>query len=88
MALSLQTISNIEALLLSRSHPVWGEFVPLAGVIAAVQEEKKLLIAEQTAARVRPAVPRDAPTQSSDISSLAQYVQPAIEPPQPPPDGA
>lgn len=51
--LSLQTLSNIEALLMSRSHPMWGEFMPLAQVIGEVQAAKQAM----TQSRVRPAVP-------------------------------
>lgn len=48
--LSLQTLNNIEALLMSRSHPMWGEFGALAQVIGEVQAAKQAL----TQARVRP----------------------------------
>jgi hypothetical protein len=49
--LSLQTLTNIEALLMSRSHPLWGEFMPLAQTIGEVQAAKAAL----TQSRVRPA---------------------------------
>jgi len=49
--LSLQTLTNIEALLMSRSHPLWGEFMPLAQVIGEVQQAKQAL----TQARIQPA---------------------------------
>jgi hypothetical protein len=49
--ISLQTLTNIEALLLSRSHPMWGEFLPLAQVIGEVQQAKAALMQ----ARVQPA---------------------------------
>jgi len=49
--LSLQTLTNIEALLMSRSCPLWGEFMPLAQVIGEVQQAKAAL----TASRVQPA---------------------------------
>lgn len=49
--LSLQTLNNIEALLMSRSHPMWGEFMPLAQTIGEVQAEKQALIQS----RVQPA---------------------------------
>ena len=51
--LSLQTLNNIEALLMSRSHPMWGEFMPLAQVIGEVQAEKQAL----TQLRPRPVQP-------------------------------
>lgn len=49
--LSLQTLTNIESLLMSRSHPLWGEFMPLAQVIGEVQQAKQML----TQSRVQPA---------------------------------
>lgn len=57
--LSLQTLTNIEALLMSRSHPLWGEFMALAQTIGEVQQAK----AAMTAARVQPAqqLPQAAP---------------------------
>jgi hypothetical protein len=42
--LSLQTLNNIEALLMSRSHPMWGEFMPLAQTIGEVQAAKQALM--------------------------------------------
>lgn len=51
--LSLQTLTNIEALLMSRSHPLWGEFMPLAQVIGEVQQAKAAL----TQSRTQPAQP-------------------------------
>jgi hypothetical protein len=50
--LSLQTLTNIEALLMSRSHPLWGEFTPLAQTIMEVQQAKQALIQS----RVQPAL--------------------------------
>jgi len=55
--LSLQTLTNIEALLMSRSCPLWGEFMPLAQVIGEVQQAKAAL----TASRVQPAPPAPVP---------------------------
>jgi hypothetical protein len=57
--LSLQTLTNIEALLLSRSHPLWGELVPLTQIIREVQQAKEMMSAAQSAAQARaqPAVP-------------------------------
>lgn len=49
--LSLQTLNNIEALLMSRSHPAWGEFTILAQVIGEVQAVKQQLMQS----RVQPA---------------------------------
>ena len=51
--LSLQTLMNIETLLLSRSHPLWGEFMPLAQTIAEVQQAKAAMMQS----RVQPAPP-------------------------------
>lgn len=51
--LSLQTLTNIESLLMSRSHPLWGEFMPLAQVIGEVQQAKAALMQS----RVQPAPP-------------------------------
>lgn len=42
--LSLQTLTNIETLLMSRSHPLWGEFLPLAQTIGEVQQAKAALM--------------------------------------------
>lgn len=42
--LSLQTLTNIESLLMSRSHPLWGEFLPLAQTIGEVQQAKQALM--------------------------------------------
>ena len=55
--LSLQTLTNIEALLMSRSHPMWGEFLPLAQVIGEVQTAKQALMQS----RVQTAVPSGPP---------------------------
>lgn len=52
--LSLQTLTNIENLLMSRSHPLWGEFMPLAQVIGEVQQAKAALVQS----RVQPAQPQ------------------------------
>ena len=49
--LSLQTLANIEALLVSRNNPMWGEFNVLAQVIGEVQQAK----AAQMQLRVQPA---------------------------------
>lgn len=51
--LSLQTLNNIEALLMSRSHPAWGEFTALAQVIGEVQAAKQ----ELTQLRPQPTAP-------------------------------
>jgi hypothetical protein len=51
--LSLQTLTNIEALLMSRSHPMWGELPALLQVVGEVQQAKAAL----TQSRVQPAVP-------------------------------
>ena len=51
--LSLQTLNNIESLLMSRSHPLWGEFMPLAQTIGEVQAAKAALIQS----RAQPAAP-------------------------------
>jgi hypothetical protein len=63
--LSLQTLTMIEALLMSKAHPAWGEFMTLAQVIGEVQQAKQALMAsrvqpavsptEQPAARIAPA---------------------------------
>jgi hypothetical protein len=55
--LSLDTLNKIEILLTSRSHPMWGEFMPLAQVISEVQMAKQAI----TQARVRLAQPPNAP---------------------------
>jgi hypothetical protein len=70
--LSLQTLTNIESLLMSRSHPLWGEFMPLAQVIGEVQQAKAALM--QT--RAQPAQPAAAPPPAPNG---------AVEPPLPPP---
>jgi hypothetical protein len=49
--LSLQTLTNIESLLMSRSHPLWGEFMPFAQVFGEVQQAKAALMQS----RVQPA---------------------------------
>lgn len=49
--LSFQTLSTIESLLMSKAHPVWGEFMLLAQVIQEVQQEKAVVTA---ASRVQP----------------------------------
>ncbi len=51
--LSLQTLNNIEALLMSKSHPMWGEFLPLAQTIQEVQQAKQAMMQ----ARIQPAQP-------------------------------
>jgi hypothetical protein len=51
MPLSLQTLTTIEALLLSKSDPRWGEFPIVAGCIQEVQQAKQMLIQS----RMRPA---------------------------------
>lgn len=57
--LSLQTLNTIEALLMSRSHPLWGEFMPLAQIIGEVQQAKAALIQAQS--RIQPAPPPPPP---------------------------
>ena len=47
--LSIQTLSNIEALLLSKSDSRWGEFMVLAQTIGEVQAEKNSLAQAQQA---------------------------------------
>ena len=60
--LSLQTLTTIESLLMSRSHPLWGEFMPLAQVIGEVQQAKQMLMQS----RVQPApAPRLHPVQDA-----------------------
>lgn len=49
--LSLQTLQTIEALLMSRSDPRWGEFRILAQTIGEVQQAGQALMAS----RVQPA---------------------------------
>jgi hypothetical protein len=61
--LTLETLTNIEALLVSRSHPLWGEFMPLARIIAEVQHAKAAL----TQARVRPADTPHIPAPTDDV---------------------
>lgn len=51
--LSLQTLTTIEALLLSKSDPRWGEFAILAKTIGEVQQAKAALMQS----RVQPAAP-------------------------------
>jgi hypothetical protein len=50
--LSLQTLTTIEALLLSRNDPRWGEFMLLAQTIGEVQKAKQEVVLQ---ARVQPA---------------------------------
>jgi hypothetical protein len=52
--LSLQTLTTIEALLLSRNDPRWGEFMLLAQTIGEVQKAKQEVVLQ---ARVQPAPP-------------------------------
>jgi hypothetical protein len=68
--LSLQTLTNIEALLMSRSYPLWGEFMPLAQVINEVQQAKAALMQS----RAQPAQPQPSPPQAPDVPALAQQV--------------
>lgn len=51
--LSLQTLTTIEALLVSRSHPAWGEFPVLSQTIMEVQQAKAAMMQS----RVQPAQP-------------------------------
>ena len=51
--LSLQTLTTIESLLLSKSHPHWGEFPVLAQTIMEVQQAKAALMQS----RVQPVQP-------------------------------
>lgn len=48
--LSLQTLTTIEALLMSKNDPRWGEFMVLAQTIGEVQQAKQALMQ----ARVQP----------------------------------
>ena len=68
--LSLQTLTTIEALLMSRSDPRWGEFILLGQVIGEVQLAKHALM--QT--RVQPA----APVTVSDGKSYAAMKAPGL----------
>lgn len=54
--LSLQTLTTIESLLMSRSHPLWGEFMPLARVIGEVQQAKAALMQSRVQAATPPPV--------------------------------
>jgi hypothetical protein len=65
--LSLQTLTNIESLLMSRSHPMWGEFMPLAQTISEVQQAKAAL----TQSRVQPAPTSANPNQPVATSQQA-----------------
>lgn len=51
--LSLQTLTTIEALLLSKNDPRWGEFMILAQTIGEVQQAKAALMQS----RMQPAPP-------------------------------
>lgn len=64
--LSLQTLQHIEALLMSRSDPRWGEFMVLAGVLSEVQTAKNALMQS----RVQPA--QQQPGQSVSVSTVNQ----------------
>lgn len=68
--LSFQTLTTIESLLMSKSHPLWGEFMPLAQVIAEVQAEKSAVAA---ATRVVPAAMPPAPPGPSEPATPAGY---------------
>jgi len=59
--LSLQTLTTIEALLLSRNDPRWGEFMLLAQTIGEVQKAKQEAVLQ---ARVQPAPPLPNPLDS------------------------
>lgn len=50
--LTVQTLTTIEALLLSRNDPRWGEFMLLAQTIGEVQKAKQEAVLQ---ARVQPA---------------------------------
>ncbi len=66
--LSLQTLTTIEALLMSKSHPHWGEFPVLAQTILAVQQAKAVLMQ----ARVQPApLLRAVPTHIAEAPPVA-----------------
>ncbi len=81
--LSLQTLNNIESLLISRSHPLWGEFMPLAQTISEVQAAKQALIQSRTQPavakpvsmfEVASAAPRLTPVQDADDPNLTHFV--------------
>ena len=55
--LSLQTLNNIEALLMSRSDARWGEFMILAQTIGEVQAAKQAM----TQSRLQPVPPAAPP---------------------------
>lgn len=51
--LSLQTLTTIEALLMSKNDPRWGEFMVLAQTISEVQQAKQALMQS----RIQPTPP-------------------------------
>lgn len=53
--LSFDTLNTIEAMLMSRSHPAWGELQVLVNVVNEVKREKDLVVAATV--RPQPAVP-------------------------------
>lgn len=56
--LSVETLTLIEGLIMSRSHPMWGELAVLSKVLQDVLREKAAVSA---AARAQPALPPEAP---------------------------
>ena len=60
--LSLQTLTMIEGLLLSRNDPRWGEFMLIAQVLGEVQKAKQEAVMQ---ARVQPAPPASTAVQGT-----------------------
>lgn len=79
--LSLQTLATIEALLLSKNDPRWGEFMVLAQTIGEVQQAKAALMQ----ARAQPAQPATrfpdgTPAEEMDRAMAARKVPGPSEP--------
>jgi hypothetical protein len=66
--LSFDALSKIEALLMSKTHPLWGEFMQLAQVLSEVQREKQAIEANM---RAQPTVSNGAAAQANTQTGLA-----------------
>lgn len=70
--LTLNTLSTIESLLMSKSHPAWGEFLTVAQAIGEIQAEKQALLNAAAVQRVQPTPLR--PVQDQEDPNLTHIV--------------
>jgi hypothetical protein len=73
--LSLQTLTNIEAMLMSKNDARWGEFMILAQTIGEVQAAKQALMQS----RVQPADARPPLGSGDGVPVRPNGAQPAAE---------